>query len=80
MTKSVLGGMSGTAIRRIILQDGFVNCPSRSRSRSKISIVSEIEKHFTRIDAAVANVKRANAKLKAIGRGARRQRARGLWF
>ena len=63
-SRNILGKMSGTAIRRIILRqikDATIPLPPLDEQRQ---IVAEIEKQFTRLHAGVASLKRVQSELK----------------
>jgi len=63
-SKRLLGEMTGTAIRRIILKkikDTEILLPPLDEQRQ---IVAEIEKQFTRLEAGVTALKRVQANLK----------------
>jgi type I restriction enzyme, S subunit len=58
------GKMTGTAIRRIILRQIKETPVPIAPLSAQQSIVAEIEKQFSRLDEAVANLKRVKANLK----------------
>jgi type I restriction enzyme S subunit len=63
-SRNILGKMSGTAIRRIILKrikEATIPLPPLEEQQL---IVAEIEKQFTRLDAGVASLKRVQTELK----------------
>jgi len=63
-TRGIIGKMSGTAIRRIILKRIKEATIPLAPLREQQRIVAEIEKQFTRLDAAVASLKRVQIALK----------------
>jgi type I restriction enzyme, S subunit len=76
--RQLTGGMSGTAIRRIVLRrirELSVPFPALSEQDN---IVAEIEKHLTRLAAAIASLERAQAKLKAYRASVLRAASQGV--
>ena len=63
-SRNIVGKMSGTAIRRIILKrikEATIPVPSLDEQQR---IVADLEKQFTRLEAGVASLKRLQAALK----------------
>lgn len=78
-SRNIVGKMSGTAIRRIILKrikDATIPVPPLNEQKS---IVAEIEKQFTRLDAGVASLKRVQTALKRYRASVLKAACEGNW-